>query len=194
MALPLLKNGRVSLNICSRFNRTVATLAFDMYGTVFNVNGLAEELRNLPSIGQNKEPAFNSMWRSKQLKYTFRRTCKNRYAQMSNCTAHALEYCCEMFNATLGTKEKENLCSKYTQLPAFPDCKDSLNSLHTAGHRIFAFSNGTRNDISDLLKSAKLTDLFEDVIVVDDMENQVFKPHPNIYQHFNLQLYFSLQM
>ena len=123
--------------------------------------------------------------RSKQLEYTFRRTCMNRYAPMSDCTAHALYYCCEMFDAPLSTKEKENLRSKYTQLPAFPDCKDGLNSLHTTGHRIFAFSNGTRNDISDLLKSTKLTDLLEDVIVVDDMENPVFKPHPNIYQHFN---------
>ena len=96
----------------------------------------------------------------------------NEYAPMSDCTAHALDYCCEMFDAPLSTKEKENLCSKYTQLPAFPDCKDGLKSLHTAGHRIFAFSNGTRNDISNLLKSAPLIELFEDVIVVDDMEIQ----------------------
>ena len=184
MATLFRKSGRHVGNSRSNFPRTIATIAFDMYGTVFNVNGLTKDLRNIPSIGIQKEPAFNAMWRSKQLEYTFRRTCMNKYAPMSECTLHALDYCCKMFDAPLTSDEKKNLCDKYTQLPTYEDCKQGLNLLHMSGYRIFAFSNGTRNDISSLLKNAELVALFHDIVVVDDMKNPVFKPHPNIYQYF----------
>ena len=184
MAFFVLKKGQRTVNMCTNSLRTVKTLAFDMYGTVFNVNGLANEIKIIPSIGELKEPAFNAMWRSKQLEYTFRRTCMNKYVPMSECTAHALDYCCEMFKAPLTSEEKKNLCDKYTQLPSFSDCKEGLSSLHDAGHRIFAFSNGTRTDISNLLREAELNHLFDDIVVVDDMPSPVFKPHPYVYKHF----------
>ena len=152
MATLFRKNGRNLANSYSNLSRAIATLAFDMYGTVFNVTGLAKDLRSIPSIGIQKEPAFNAMWRSKQLEYTFRRTCMNKYVPMSECTLHALDYCCTMFDAPLTFDEKKNLCDKYTQLPTFEDCKQGLNMLHVSGYQIFAFSNGTRNDISSLLR------------------------------------------
>lgn len=62
-----------------------ATLAFDMYGTTFDVKGLGSMMRAMPAIDA-KEPAFNSMWRAKQLEYTFRRTCMDAYRPM---TGHA---------------------------------------------------------------------------------------------------------
>ena len=58
-------------------------------------------MQSMPAIGDEKELAFNSMWRQKQLEYTFRRTCMNQYLPMTICTRNALDYCCDMFDAPL---------------------------------------------------------------------------------------------
>ena len=59
-----------------------------------------------------------------------------------------------------------------------------MEALNRAGHRCFAFSNGTNTDIRSLIANAKLEDCFEDVVVIDDMKNPVYKPHPNTYNYF----------
>jgi len=160
------------------------TLAFDMYGTTFDLGGLSDTLKALPAVGEAKEPQFNSTWRFKQLEYTFRRTCMGRYEPMSNCTKQALDYCCEMFNVELTAEEKEKLCIAYQSLPAFPDCKEGLEALKSAGHRCYAFSNGTRPEVTNLIKNAGLEDCFKDIVVVDDMRKPTFRPDPKTYRYF----------
>mmetsp|Transcript_14104 Transcript_14104/g.18465 ORF Transcript_14104/g.18465 Transcript_14104/m.18465 type:complete len:251 (-) Transcript_14104:41-793(-) len=163
---------------------TPLTLAFDMYGTVFDVSGLRAMLQSVSSIGKEKEPHLNSLWRSKQLEYTFRRATMNQYLPMSCCTRDALDYSCNVFKAQVSESEKDALCSAYRSLPCFPDCRQGLSLLKNEGHRIFAFSNGTRDDICSLLSKSELQELFDGVVVVDDMEKPTFKPDPRVYEYF----------
>lgn len=163
---------------------SLATIGFDMYGTVFDVGGLAGMLEALPAIGQAKQPMFNSMWRSKQLEYTFRRTVMDRYEPMTKCTRHAFDFCCDMFDADVPEKDRQELCDAYLRLPAFPDCNATLETLRERGHRCVAFSNGTRKDIVSLLTSAGLDKCFDDIVVVDDMPRPAFKPSPETYDFF----------
>jgi len=159
-----------------------ATLAFDMYGTTFDVKGLGSMMRAIPAIDA-KEPAFNSMWRAKQLEYTFRRTCMDAYRPMTVATREALDFCCEMFDAELSEEERERLCGAYLLLPAFADCKPGLDQLAAANHRCYAFSNGTSSDVRCLLANAELSGSFVDTVVVDDMPSPVFKPHAATYAY-----------
>lgn len=141
-------------------------------------------LRSLPQIGHAKEPVFNAMWRSKQLEYTFRRTVMGSYEPMTLCTRHALDFCCDAFGADVREGDRRRLCEAYLRLPAFPDCREGLESLGAHGHRCIAFSNGTQTDIGQLLANAELDDCFGGVVVVDDMPRPAFKPSAAAYSFF----------
>lgn len=66
-------------------------------------------------------------------------------------------------------------------LPAFPDAAPALARLRAAGHRLFAFSNGTAAHVDALLRYASLHTLFDGIVSVDDM--RTFKPAPAVYAY-----------
>lgn len=156
------------------------TLAFDVYGTLINTSGVFNSLKKL--TGDAAKP-FMDTWRNKQLEYSFRRGLMNKYADFSICTKDSLEYCCQLFNTNLTKKEKESLLDEYTILPAFPDVEPGLIDLKKSGHKIYAFSNGSENAVFKLLTTAKIIEIFDGVVSVENTLS--FKPNPLVYQHFN---------
>jgi 2-haloacid dehalogenase len=69
----------------------MATIAFDVYGTLIDTNGVVSRLREW--IGSQAE-VFSQTWRSKQLEYSFRRGLMRRYENFAVCTRQALEEVC----------------------------------------------------------------------------------------------------
>lgn len=157
------------------------TLAFDVYGTLINTSGVFNSLENM--IGEQAKP-FMDTWRNKQLEYSFRRGLMNQFVDFSVCTKDALEYSCLFFKTKLTDAQKNALLNEYKVLPTFPDVKKGLQKLKEEGHKLYAFSNGSANAISNLLVNAKIIDLFDGVVSVEDV--QVFKPSPKVYEHFNI--------
>jgi len=158
------------------------TLAFDVYGTLINTSGVYQALENIIS---EKAQSFMELWRNKQLEYSFRRGLMNRFVDFSICTKEALDYCCKAFKIDLSTGQKEMLMNEYKVLPAFLDTKTSLERLKNSNHRLFAFSNGSKNAVHGLLKNSGIFDYFDGVVSAEEI--QMFKPNPSIYQHFNTQ-------
>eukprot|EP00438_Fugacium_kawagutii_P020403 Skav231241 [mRNA] locus=scaffold411:44181:44873:- [translate_table: standard] len=161
------------------------TLAFDMYGTVFNVKSVGEALRSLPAVGE-KAGRFAQLWRDKQLEYSFRKGLMGEYEPFHCCTSQALDFCCEMLETPISKEEKMALLEGYKKLDAFPECKGALETLKQQGHKLFAFSNGTRSDVESLIAHAGLLGLFDGIVVVDEMPvPKTFKPDPKSYEYFN---------
>ena len=157
------------------------TLAFDVYGTLINTSGV---LNSLEKIIGDKAKLVMDTWRNKQLEYSFRRGVMNKFVDFSVCTKDALEYSCKSFKVNLSDAQKEALMNEYKVLPAFPDVKKGLQKLKEEGHKLYAFSNGSANAISNLLVNTNIIDLFDGVVSVEDV--QVFKPSPKVYEHFNI--------
>jgi len=155
------------------------SLAFDIYGTLINTSGIQESLENL--IG-GKAKAFTDTWRSKQLEYSFRRGLMKDYVDFSVCTKQALDYCCLQYKVKLTASQKQQLLWEYKELPIFPDVIEGLNALTQKGHKISAFSNGTKKDIHSLLYYADIIHLFDNIVSVEDVQS--FKPDPLVYEHF----------
>lgn len=155
------------------------TLAFDVYGTLINTHGVMTQLKE--TMGDKAE-AFSLSWREKQLEYSFRRGLMQNYAPFSVCTREALDYTCRFHRVTLSDKERQSLLSSYRTLPAFEDVVEGLTELKAAGHRMFAFSNGSEEAIETLLTAAGIRHLFLGVVSVDDQRS--FKPNPGVYSHF----------
>jgi len=155
------------------------TLAFDVYGTLIDTQGVVVELEEM--IGQTAA-GFSRTWREKQLEYSFRRGLMQNYRTFAVCTAEALDYTCLRFRLDLTTTQRKRLLAAYRSLPAFGDVAPGLQQTQDAGFRVFAFSNGSRDAVAGLLGAAGIRDRFEDVVSVDDLRS--FKPNPAVYSHF----------
>lgn len=155
------------------------TLAFDVYGTLIDTNGVTVILEKF--IG-DEAFAFAQTWRSKQLEYSFRRSLMMNYKPFVVCTKQALDYTCIHHNVPLTDNQKTELMASYLTLPAFDDVEDALSQLNLEEFRLFAFSNGKADALETLLTNAGIRDQFMGVVSVDDIK--AFKPSPGTYAHF----------
>lgn len=155
------------------------TLAFDVYGTLIDTNGVVAALQKLIN---NEAEIFSQTWRDKQLEYSFRRSLMQNYENFAVCTSQALDYTCAFHKVSLTNEQKAELLDIYRVLPAFNDVKEGLTRLKTAGFRLYAFSNGKADALEMLFNTAGIRDLFLDIVSVDDIKT--FKPSTGTYCHF----------
>lgn len=155
------------------------TLAFDVYGTLIDTQGVVSALR--PMVGGRAED-FSRAWRDKQLEYAFRRGLMQNYVDFAVCTRQALDYTSDAFKAGLSDAQKQELLATYRRLPAFADVREGLEGLRDDGFRLYAFSNGSAAAVAALLDAAGIGDFFIDIVSVDDLRS--FKPSPAVYSYF----------
>lgn len=155
------------------------TLAFDVYGTLIDTNGVISLLEKF--IG-NKAKDFSTTWRDKQLEYSFRRGHMQNYVSFTVCTEQALEYSCLFYKINLTVEQKNELMKIYGILPAFSEVKEALKKFKEKGFRLFAFSNGKKEAVEKLLENAGIKEFFLGIVSVDDIKT--FKPSPGAYAHF----------
>lgn len=154
-------------------------IAFDVYGTLIDTGGVKAALQKV--IG-NKAEAFSQTWRSKQLEYAFRRGLMQRYEDFAVCTRNALDYSCLYHQEDISDSQKQALLYTYSQLPAFNDVEAGLTRLKAEGHRLFAFSNGSKLAVEALLINAGIRSIFSDIVSTDGIKS--FKPNPEVYRYF----------
>jgi len=154
------------------------TLAFDVYGTLIDTDGVVARLRQILGEGAME---FSRRWRERQLEYSFRRGLMRAYQDFSVCTRQALDHTCLATGVSLTEEDRRGLIEAYRALPAFADAAPALSGLRAAGRRLFAFSNGSAEAVRALLEAAGLLDLFLDVVSVDEIRS--FKPDPGVYHH-----------
>lgn len=154
-------------------------LGFDVYGTLIDTAGVTAALGD---IAGDRAPAFAQRWREKQLEYSFRRALMGRYADFSVCIAQAFEYTCSQFGIAPDPASRDRLLGLYRTLPAFADVAPGLAALAKLPLRLFAFSNGRRDDVESLLEGAGIRQHFEGVVSLLDI--RTFKPDPAAYRHF----------
>ena len=154
----------------------VKALAFDAYGTlfdVFSVTSLCEEM--FPGNGT----ALATLWRIKQLHYTLLRSMMNRYKDFWQVTQDGLVYAAHSLGLHLDADNRTRLMDAYMTLAAFPDVKPGLQQLKAMGLRLAVLSNGEPGMLQAATRSAGIADLLDAVISVDEVK--VFKPSPRVY-------------
>jgi len=155
------------------------TLAFDVYGTLIDTQGVVSSLETMiPELAGR----FSQTWREKQLEYAFRRGLMEKYENFGVCTRQALDYTCQHYGIPLSEAQRNDLLAGYSTLPAFDDVAAGLGQLRGAAIELYAFSNGSRNAVDELLNNAGIRDFFQGVVSCDDINT--FKPNPAVYSHF----------
>jgi 2-haloacid dehalogenase len=153
-------------------------LAFDVYGTLVDPLGMEHQLKAL--FGE-RGGAMSSLWRQKQLEYSFRRGLMECYENFDACTQRALQFTLRTFKVDLSEREQSQLLSDYLNLPAFPDALSALQALQASGYLLLAFSNGVENSLRTLLDRAGILPYLAGIVSVDPIK--AFKPSPDVYAY-----------
>ncbi len=154
----------------------VSACVFDAYGTLFDFASAAARCDDVPGAQRTQ---LTAMWREKQLQYSWLRGLQGRHADFAQVTADALDFTLE----TLGIEQlglRQQLLSLYLTLQTFPEVPDVLQQLKYAGMRTAILSNGSPAMLAAAVESARIGDLLDAVISVEEVG--VFKPHPSVYQ------------
>lgn len=155
--------------------KNIKVCVFDAYGTLFDVHSASEKFKD--NIGSDYA-AFSSLWREKQLEYSFLREIMDDYTDFINVTKDALNYACKTFNIDDDCL-KDNLMNSYMELSAYPEVRSTLEALKTKNIKLAILTNGSYSMINNAVTSSNLGDLLDDVISVDELK--IFKPNQKVY-------------
>jgi 2-haloacid dehalogenase len=154
----------------------IKACVFDAYGTLFDFASAARGCRDV--LGDNVD-RVTALWRDKQIQYTWLRAAQGRHTDFWQVTGDALDFTLETLNLS-DAPLRERLMSLYLALEPFPDVRDALQQLKSAGMRTAILSNGTPQMLDAIVSAAKLDLMFDAVLSVEEVG--VFKPHPRVYQ------------
>src|SRR5437588_7584887 len=156
--------------------KTIMSLAFDAYGTlfdVFSVTALCEQL--YPGKGNQ----LAQIWRVKQLQYSLMRSLMGRHRDFWGLTEDGLVWAAKNLQLDLTADKKKQLMEAYLSLAAFSDVKPGLETLKKQGIKLAILSNGEPKMLEAAAKSAGIRDLLDEVISVEEVK--IFKVSPRVY-------------
>lgn len=154
----------------------VRACVFDAYGTLFDYASAASACRDV--LGE-KFSDVTTMWREKQLQYTWLRACQGRHADFWQVTGEALDFSLEALRIT-DEALRNRLMDAYLTLEAFPEVPHVLTQLKAAGLKTAILSNGTLGMLRAAVESAGLAGVVDDVLSVEEV--RVYKPDARVYQ------------
>ena len=153
----------------------VKVCIFDAYGTLFDVNAACRELSK--EVGEQWQE-LATLWRLRQVEYTWLRNSMNEYINFWNITEDALEYAMETLNMK-NEELKNKLLDLYLKLEAYPEVEKVLTQLKNEGYQTGILSNGSEEMLASAVKNAKLENLLDKVLSVEKCK--VYKPSSKVY-------------
>ncbi len=158
---------------------------FDAYGTLFDVNAACRELSK--EVGDNWEK-LASLWRLRQVEYTWLRNSMDEYIDFWQITSDALDYAME----TLGIENddlREELLNLYLKLEAYPEVNDLLKKLKQRGLKTGILSNGNMKMLNSAVNNANIREYLDEILSVEDCK--IYKPSSKVYDLVKIKMQIS---
>ena len=154
----------------------IKACVFDAYGTLFDVHSAAGKYdERLGDVADQ----VSSIWRTKQLEYTWLRSLMKKHADFWQITQDALDYALDVYSIT-DKQLRDDLINAYLELACYPEVSDTLVKLKESGRQLAILSNGSPAMLEAVVKSSGLEDLVQMILSVEMVG--IFKPHPTVYQ------------
>lgn len=154
----------------------IKAIAFDLYGTLFDVHSVVARCdQQYPGRGRE----ISTLWRQKQLEYTWLRSLMNRYVTFEEATEDALRFTCRHLRLDLGDEACRTLCDAYLRLQPFPEVPGTLRELRRRGLKLAVLSNGSPHSIGAVVGNSGLRAEFDHLLSVDPV--RVYKPDDRAY-------------
>ena len=148
---------------------------FDAYGTLFDVDHACKEMAI--QLGDNWEK-LSSIWRQKQLEYSWLHNSMNEYDSFWTITKDSLEYAMSSLSMN-SVKVKNELLDLYFKIGAFEEVEEVLKKIKKNKIKTAILSNGSYDMLNSAVKNSKFDELISEVISVDECKK--FKPHRDVY-------------
>ena len=148
---------------------------FDAYGTLFDVDHACKEMAI--QLGDNWEK-LSSIWRQKQLEYSWLYNSMNEYDSFWKITKDSLEYAMNSLSIN-SVKIKNELLDLYFKIGAFEEVEEVLKKIKKNKIKTAILSNGSYDMLNSAVKNSKFDELISEVISVDECKK--FKPHRDVY-------------
>ena len=148
---------------------------FDAYGTLFDVDHACKEMAI--QLGDNWEK-LSSIWRQKQLEYSWLHNSMNEYDSFWKITKDSLEYAMNSLSMN-SVKIKNELLDLYFKIGAFEEVEEVLKKIKKNKIKTAILSNGSYDMLNSAVKNSKFDKLISEVISVDECKK--FKPHSDVY-------------
>ena len=164
-------------------------IVFDAYGTLFDVNAAARiySTRNTDKNFLSSWEKLSSLWREKQISYTWYYTSIGFKTNFWKITEDALDYALEYYQLSTSPDLRRNLLSLYKELDLFPEVLEVLKKLKMHDLPLAILSNGTSGMLNSAVQKANISEYFATILSADDLG--FFKPHNQIYakvlKHFS---------
>ena len=156
--------------------KDVKHAVFDAYGTLFDVHSAAAQHQK--KLG-DKAQTVSTLWRTKQLEYTWLRSLMQRYVNFSQVTRDALDYALES-HGIADESLRQDLLNAYQQLSCYPEVPETLQKLKQHGLGTAILSNGSFEMLEAGVRNSGLKELLDGVFSVETI--RIFKPDPQVYQ------------
>lgn len=154
----------------------IEACVFDAYGTLFDVHAAAARCRD--ELGDDAE-RLSTLWRDKQLQYTWLRSLMRHHVDFWQVTGDALDYSL----AAIGRDDaplRERLMSIYRVLDAYSEVPRMLERLRDAGLKTAILSNGSPEMLTAAVDNAGIAGLLDAILSVESVG--IFKPDPGVYR------------
>ena len=155
--------------------KNIKVCAFDAYGTCFDINSAAQNLAK--EIGEDWL-SFSTTWRTVQLEYTWLRSLMKKHEDFWRVTEDSLDFAMESHK--IDKKFRSKLLELYKKLNSYPELVTCLKNLKEKNVKTCILSNGSPSLLDELTVHAKVKELFDDLISIEDVG--IYKPHPKVYE------------
>jgi 2-haloacid dehalogenase len=153
---------------------TIKALVFDAYGTLYDVQSVAEVTdQAFPGYGE----MISQIWRMKQLEYTWLRSLMGRYEDFSVITHDSLAYTLNVLGLKYSDSMFDLIMDKYVHLDLYPDAMDALAALKA--YKLAILSNGSTGMLNALVSNSGIDKILDATISVES--KKIFKPSPQAY-------------
>ena len=88
----------------------ISAYAFDVYGTLIDTNGVLDKLREYT---EDQAEGISTVWRAKQLEYSFRRGLMQQYVPFPEITAQALDYALTAHKVNLSIANRQDMEGRF---------------------------------------------------------------------------------
>jgi len=126
----------------------------------------------------NDPQALSTLWRQRQLEYTWLRTLMGRYEDFWAVTEAALRFALQRLGIAAGEDAVRRLMEAYLALATFPEVPTALAAM--AGTPLGILSNGSARMLEAAVRSSGLEGTFHHVLSVDAVK--AYKPSPAVYE------------
>ena len=148
---------------------------FDAYGTLFDVDSAC---RNLSiKLGKNWT-TLSTIWRQKQLEYTWLRNGMDSYKNFWEITKDSLDYAMQSLKINDDNLRGE-LLDLYFKIESFDEVKKFLTKLKNKNIKTCILTNGNYEMINAAVKNSKLELIIDKILSVEICKK--FKPSKEVY-------------